>query len=47
MKATLETLRSLEEELQFFNTLTESQACELYNVDYKNEALQYITDYWN
>ena len=47
MKAILETMTSLEQELNFFNTLTEDQATELYNVDYKEEARQYIIDYWN
>ena len=47
MKATLENIGSLEQELNFFSTLTEDQACELYNVDYKEEARQYIIDYWN
>lgn len=47
MKAIQETLQSLQDELAFFNTLTEDQACELYNVDYKAEALPYIQDYWN
>lgn len=46
MKAIQETLQTLQEEIQFFNSLTEDQACELYNVDYKAEALPYIEDYW-
>lgn len=47
MKAIFENLTSLEQELQFFNSLTDQQACEIYNVDYKNEAIEYIKDYWN
>lgn len=47
MRAILEQITTLEQELNFFNTLTEDQACELYNVDYKEEARQYIIDYWN
>lgn len=37
---------SLEEELFVYEEMTEKEAQELYNVDYKEEALQYIKDYW-
>lgn len=26
--------------------MSEAEACEIYNVDYKDEAIQYIVDYW-
>lgn len=47
MKAILDSMQTLEQEINFYNSLTEEQAIELYNVDYKAEALQYIIDYWN
>lgn len=46
MRAIQETLQNLDQELEFYNGLTEEQATELYNVDYKAEALQYILDWW-
>lgn len=47
MKANLNNIQTLEQELDFYNGLTEEQAIEVYNVDHKAEALQYILDYWN
>ncbi len=47
LKTTQAALSNLEEEMKFFNELTEEQACQLYNVDYKAEAIEYIQDWWN
>lgn len=33
-------------ELAALATMTEAEACKLYNVDFKDEAIQYIVDYW-
>ena len=33
-------------ELAALAAMTEVEACKLYNVDYKDEAIQYIVDYW-
>lgn len=38
--------QTLEEQLIAYETMTESQATDYYNVDNKAEALQYILDYW-
>lgn len=38
--------QTLEEELIAYETMTESQATDYYNIDNKAEALQYILDYW-
>lgn len=46
MKTTSYTFDNLEMELSVFETMTEAEACTLYNVDYKEEARQYIIDYW-
>jgi len=46
MKAILDSIQTYEEEIRFFDTLTEDEACELYNVDYKAEAITYIKDWW-
>lgn len=36
----------LNEELERFEEMTEQEACKEYNVDYKEEARQYIIEYW-
>lgn len=36
----------LNNELSSFEAMTETEACEHYNVDYKEEARQYIIEYW-
>jgi len=46
MKAIFDNISTYEEEIQFFNTLTEEEAIDLYNVNYKAEALIYIQDWW-
>lgn len=33
-------------ELAALDAMTEDEACKEYNVDYKDEAIQYIIDYW-
>lgn len=33
-------------ELGTLAAMSEAEACKLYNVDYKDEAIQYIVDYW-
>lgn len=33
-------------ELSELEAMTEAEACIVYNVDYKAEAIQYIVDYW-
>lgn len=33
-------------ELAALETMSEAEACKVYNVDYKEEAIQYIVDYW-
>lgn len=33
-------------ELAELEEMTEDEACKVYNVDYKEEARQYIIDYW-
>lgn len=33
-------------ELSELEAMTEAEACKVYNVDYKAEAIQYIVDYW-
>lgn len=38
--------QTLEEELTAYEAMTENEAIDFYNVDYKAEALQYILDYW-
>lgn len=40
------TFENLENELTVFEAMTDAEACKLYNVDYKEEARQYIVDYW-
>lgn len=42
----LSNIKSLDEELALYNTMTEQQAMDTYNVDSKGEAIQYIVDYW-
>ncbi|BCI64891.1 hypothetical protein [Coprobacter secundus] len=37
---------NVNEELEAFEAMTEDEACKIYNVDYKEEARQYIIDYW-
>lgn len=36
----------MNEELALFEAMTDEEACREYNVDYKEEARQYILDYW-
>lgn len=38
--------QNLTAELAALALMTEEEACETYNVDYKEEAIQYIVDYW-
>lgn len=33
-------------ELEALAIMTKVEACKVYNVDYKDEAIQYIRDYW-
>lgn len=33
-------------ELAALADMSEAEACEIYKVDYKAEAIQYIVDYW-
>lgn len=40
------TFENLENELRAYESMSETEACEYYNVDYKEEARQYIIDYW-
>lgn len=37
---------NMNNELEALATMAEAEACKLYNVDYKDEAIQYIVDYW-
>ena len=37
---------NVNEELEAFEAMAEKEACRIYNVDYKEEARQYIIDYW-
>ena len=37
---------NMNNELAALAAMTEVEACKLYNVDYKDEAIQYIVDYW-
>lgn len=37
---------NMNNELEALAAMTEAEACKLYNVDYKDEAFQYIVDYW-
>lgn len=37
---------NMNNELESLAAMTEAEACKLYNVDYKDEAIQYIVDYW-
>jgi hypothetical protein len=37
---------NMNNEIESLVAMTEAEACKLYNVDYKNEAIQYIVDYW-
>lgn len=39
-------LQSLEEELQAYEAMTEEEAMDFYKVDSKDEALTYITEFW-
>lgn len=36
----------MNEELARFEAMSEETACKIYNVDFKEEARQYIIDYW-
>lgn len=33
-------------ELAKLEAMTEEEACKVYNMDYKEEAILYIVDYW-
>ena len=33
-------------ELEALAIMTKVEACKVYNVDYKDEAIRYIRDYW-
>lgn len=33
-------------ELAALEAMSEAEACKVYKVDYKEEAIQYIIDYW-
>lgn len=37
---------NMNNELAELEAMTEDEACKLYNVDFKDEAIQYIVDYW-
>lgn len=39
--------QTLEDELTVYEAMTENEAIDLYNVENKIEALQYILDYWD
>ena len=39
--------RMMQEELAELDKMNEKEACIAYNVDYKEEARQYIIDYWS
>jgi len=36
----------MNEELAQFEAMSEEEACKEYNVDFKEEARQYIVEYW-
>lgn len=36
----------MNEELARFEAMSEEDACKEYNVDFKEEAIPYIVDYW-
>lgn len=36
----------MKEELTALVNMPEEEACQTYNVDYKEEAIPYIVDYW-
>lgn len=37
---------NMNNELAALAAMSEVEACKIYNVDYKDEAIQYIVDYW-
>lgn len=37
---------NMNNELTSLESMSETEACNIYNVDYKDEAIQYIVDYW-
>ena len=37
---------NMNNELAALAAMSEAGACKFYNVDYKDEAIQYIVDYW-
>lgn len=37
---------NMNNELASLESMSETEACKLYNVDFKDEAIQYIVDYW-
>ena len=40
------SIDNMNNELAALAAMSEAEACKLYNVDYKDEAIQYIVDYW-
>lgn len=40
------TIDNMNTELAALEAMSEAKACKVYNVDYKDEAIQYIVDYW-
>lgn len=38
---------NMNNELEALATMSETEACNVYNVDYKAEAIQYIVEYWS
>jgi hypothetical protein len=48
MKALKEDkFKSLEDEMTAFKQMSEKEACQWYKVDYKEEALPYIREWWD
>ena len=39
-------IANLNNELAALAAMSEAEDCQLYNVDYIDEAIQYIVDYW-
>ena len=46
MNNELTALAAMNNELAELEAMTEKEACEIYNVDYKEEAETYIREYW-
>ena len=36
----------MNDEIALLDAMTEEEACRVYNVDFKEEARQYIIEYW-